>query len=179
MDEWDMLIRDESAKENVQKEYIDFLRGMVQMRKEKLRKKKLRKKQCLIIAMSILTVPFNNIHHVQAAETDQQYRNLEKLCLVWGYTKYRHPVFLSGQKDWDEELLNLIDPVSEASNDDEVNKILYEWFEGLGDTDYGTDFYDLSWENAAEDDKLFLADTTWRDDPEYLGEDLSSALMEN
>jgi len=24
-----MLIRDESAKENVQKEYIDFLRGMV------------------------------------------------------------------------------------------------------------------------------------------------------
>ena len=128
--------------------------------------------------MSILTVPFNNIHHVQATETDQQYRNLEKLCLVWGYTKYRHPVFLSGQKDWDEELLNLIDPVSEASNDDEVNKILYEWFEGLGDTDYGTDFYDLSWENAAEDDKLFLADTTWRDDPEYLGEDLSSALME-
>lgn len=143
-----------------------------------MRKEKLRKKQCLIIAMSILKVPFNNIHHVQATETDQQYRNLEKLCLVWGYTKYRHPVFLSGQKDWDEELLNLIDPVSEASNDDEVNKILYEWFEGLGDTDYGTDFYDLSWENAAEDDKLFLADTTWRDDPEYLGEDLSSALME-
>ena len=143
-----------------------------------MRKEKLRKKQCLIIAMSILTVPFNNIHHVQATETDQQYRNLEKLCLVWGYTKYRHPVFLSGQKDWDEELLNLIDPVSEASNDDEVNKILYEWFEGLGDTDYETDFYDLSWENAAEDDKLFLADTTWRDDPEYLGEDLSSALME-
>ena len=29
MDEWDMLIRDESAKENVQKEYIDFLKGMV------------------------------------------------------------------------------------------------------------------------------------------------------
>lgn len=87
-------------------------------------------------------------------------------------------MFLSGQKDWDEELLNLVDPVCEASNDDQVNEILYEWFEGLGDTDYGTDFYDMSWENADEDDKLFLADTTWRDDPEYLGEDLSSALME-
>ena len=143
-----------------------------------MRKEKLRKNQCLIIAMSILTVPFNNIHHVQATETDQQYRNLEKLCLVWGYTKYRHPVFLSGQKDWDEELLNLVDPVCEASNDDQVNEILYEWFEGLGSTDYGTDFYDMSWENADEDDKLFLADTTWRDDPEYLGEDLSSVLME-
>ena len=29
IDEWDVLIRDESAEENVQKEYIDFLRGMV------------------------------------------------------------------------------------------------------------------------------------------------------
>ena len=29
IDEWDVLIRDESAKEDVQKEYIDFLRGMV------------------------------------------------------------------------------------------------------------------------------------------------------
>lgn len=87
-------------------------------------------------------------------------------------------MFLSGQKDWDEELLNLVDPVCGASNDDQVNEILYEWFEGLGSTDYGTDFYDMSWENADEDDKLFLADTTWRDDPEYLGEDLSSALME-
>ncbi len=28
IDEWDVLIRDESARENVQKEYIDFLRGM-------------------------------------------------------------------------------------------------------------------------------------------------------
>ena len=28
IDEWDVLIRDESAKEDVQKEYIDFLRGM-------------------------------------------------------------------------------------------------------------------------------------------------------
>ena len=28
-DKWDMSIRDELAKENVQKEYIDFLRGMV------------------------------------------------------------------------------------------------------------------------------------------------------
>lgn len=28
IDEWDVLIRDESAREDVQKEYIDFLRGM-------------------------------------------------------------------------------------------------------------------------------------------------------
>jgi len=49
----------------------------------------------------------------------QQVQNLEKLCLVWGYTKYHHPAFLLGEKDWDEELLNLIPTVSEAK--EEVN----------------------------------------------------------
>ena len=38
----------------------------------------------------------------------QEVQNLEKLCKVWGYTKYHHPAFLFGEKDWDEELLNLI-----------------------------------------------------------------------
>ena len=137
----------------------------------------MKKKNFLIIIPCVLVGFFGSQYKTEASD-EQKYKNLEKLCLVWGYTKYRHPVFLSGQKDWDEELLNLVDPVCEASNDDQVNEILYEWFEGLGDTDYGTDFYDMSWENADEDDKLFLADTTWRDDPEYLGEDLSSALME-
>ena len=28
--------------------------------------------------------------------------NLEKLCKVWGYAKYTHPVFLKGEKNWDE-----------------------------------------------------------------------------
>lgn len=135
------------------------------------------KKKVLIMIPCVLVGFLGSQHKVEASD-GQEYKNLEKLCLVWGYTKYRHPVFLSGQKDWDEELLNLVEPVSEASSDDQVNEILYEWFEGLGDTDYGTDFYDLSWENADEADKLFLADTTWRDDPDYLGEDLSSALME-
>lgn len=137
----------------------------------------MKKKNFLIIIPCVLFGFFGSQYKTEASD-EQEYKNLEKLCLVWGYTKYRHPVFLSGQKDWDEELLNLVDPVCEASNDDQVNEILYEWFEGLGSTDYGTDFYDMSWENADEDDKLFLADTTWRDDPEYLGEDLSSALME-
>lgn len=137
----------------------------------------MKKKNFLIIIPCVLVGFFGSQYKTEASD-EQEYKNLEKLCLVWGYTKYRHPVFLSGQKDWDEELLNLVDPVCEASNDDQVNEILYEWFEGLGSTDYGTDFYDMSWENADEDDKLFLADTTWRDDPEYLGEDLSSALME-
>ncbi len=65
----------------------------------------------------------------------QEVQNLEKLCKVWGYVKYNHPAFLLGEKDWDEELLNLIPVVSKAK-DDEVNDILHEWFVSLGEIDY-------------------------------------------
>ncbi len=67
----------------------------------------------------------------------QKAENLEKLCKVWGYTKYTHPAFLLGKKDWDEELLKLIPVVSEAKAK-KVNDILHEWFVSLGEIDYGT-----------------------------------------
>ena len=67
----------------------------------------------------------------------QKAENLEKLCKVWGYTKYTHPAFLLGERDWDEELLKLIPVVSEAKAK-KVNDILHEWFVSLGEIDYGT-----------------------------------------
>ena len=66
----------------------------------------------------------------------QKVENLEKLCKVWGYTKYNHPAFLFGEKDWDKELKKLIPVVSEAK-EEEVNNILHEWFVSLGEIDYG------------------------------------------
>ena len=71
------------------------------------------------------------------SEYSQEVQNLEKLCKVWGYTKYTHPAFLLGKKDWDEELLKLIPVVSEAKAK-EVNDILHKWFVSLGEIDYGT-----------------------------------------
>ena len=44
-------------------------------------------------------------------EYSQEVQNLEKLCKVWGYVKYTHPVFLTGEKDWDTELIALIPQV--------------------------------------------------------------------
>jgi len=71
--------------------------------------------------------------------TDEQVMNLQKLSKVWGFTKYTHQAFLSGQRCWDEELLSLIPIVMYAGADD-VNGMLYEWFVGLGD-----DGFDLDW----------------------------------
>lgn len=57
----------------------------------------------------------------------QKVENLEKLCKVWGYVKYTHPVFLTGEKDWDAELITLIPQVRQAENSEATNQILNEW----------------------------------------------------
>jgi hypothetical protein len=66
---------------------------------------------------------------------DAEAANLHKLCKVWGFVKYTHLAFLTGEKDWDEELLRLI-PVIQTAAEDEVNDILYDWFNSLGDDGY-------------------------------------------
>jgi len=103
----------------------------------------------------------------------QKVENLEKLCKVWGYTKYNHPAFLFGEKDWDEELLNLIPVVSEAKSD-EVNDILHEWFVGLGEIDYGTS---RPGSKPIESEAVVQADTNWILDEAYLGEALSADMQ--
>lgn len=101
----------------------------------------------------------------------QQVQNLEKLCLVWGYAKYNHPAFLLGEKDWDEELLNLIPVVSEA-REDEVNDILHEWFVSLGEIDYGS----VRERNLLPENRLIIqSDTKWICE-DYLGKELSYDL---
>ena len=67
-----------------------------------------------------------------AAPVSTQVANLRKLCKVWGFVKYTHLAFLTGEKDWDQELLNLI-PSIRAAAEDEVNGILYDWYISLGD----------------------------------------------
>lgn len=103
----------------------------------------------------------------------QKVENLEKLCKVWGYTKYNHPAFLFGEKDWDEELLNLIPVVSEAKSD-EVNDILHEWFVSLGEIDYGTS---RPGSKPIESEAVVQADTNWILDEAYLGEALSADMQ--
>ena len=112
------------------------------------------------------------------AQPDQETENLEKLCLVWGYVKYTHPSCLSGSRDWDKDLMELIEPVSEAETDEAVNALLHEYVLSLGPFDYGTDFIDATWSGLEENQKVFLAKTDWRSDAEYLGAELSAALMQ-
>ena len=109
-------------------------------------------------------------------EYSQEVQNLEKLCLVWGYVKYTHPVFLSGEKDWDAELISLIPQVRQAENSEATNKILNEWLLSLGEIEYETDTPAAQWSSAKEEDKVVIADTSWIFDKKYLGEELSANM---
>ena len=74
-------------------------------------------------AVGSLTVPSEEGIH----------ENLALLGKVWGFAKYHHPIFLTGQLCWDAELLKLVPPVLEGGD---VREILYGWFVGLGKDDY-------------------------------------------
>lgn len=111
-----------------------------------------------------------------AGSSEAQVENLAKLCKVWGYVKYTHPVFLLGEKDWDEELLKLIPAVSEADSD-EVNGILHEWVASLGEVDYGTLNRVPLWAAAKEEEISVQADTSWIS-ADYLGEELTQQLSQ-
>lgn len=110
--------------------------------------------------------------------SDMQIYNLQKLCKVWGYTKYNHPVFLLGERDWDQELTALIPKISMANNAEEINDILYNWFVGLGEIDYGTNLKVQEWKMAAVEDIYVTANKDWRADEGYLGASLSTALLQ-
>ena len=89
--------------------------------------------------------------------------NLAKLAKVWGFVKYTHNSFITGQLDWDTELLALIPIIYESSPED-VNGILYDWFVGLGE-----DGYDLAREQDFHDvETRPMADLSWVNS-EYLG----------
>lgn len=127
----------------------------------------------VLLCVCLLFTACTSAGEKNKAEYSQEVQNLEKLCLVWGYTKYTHPVFLTGEKDWDEELLKLIPTVSEAK-EEEVNDILHEWFVSLGEIDYGIS---RPASKPVESEAIVQADTGWILDETYLGAELSADMQ--
>lgn len=130
----------------------------------------------LLMCLCLLLTSCNPVPQQPAGSREAQVENLAKLCKVWGYVKYTHPVFLLGEKDWDEELLKLIPAVSEADSD-EVNGILHEWVDSLGEVDYGTLNRVPLWAAAKEEEISVQADTGWISS-DYLGEELTQQLSQ-
>jgi len=76
--------------------------------------------------------PILQMPRIISATVEEQAANLQKLAMVWGFTKYTHLAFLTGERCWDAELLELI-PIVQFAEPDDVNDLLYSWFVRLGD----------------------------------------------
>lgn len=107
--------------------------------------------------------------------TDQQTRSLYKLCKVWGFAKYRHPSVVTGDLNWDRELLPIMEQILSAENDQQANDMLADW---LGDfpIDYTPTAQDRECMKLQESSGIVEDDTQWIHDCVLLGKNLCEEL---
>lgn len=131
---------------------------------------------CLLLSCALLVCLLGcGSSQANQEVSPEQTENLVKLCKVWGYVKYTHPAFLLGKLDWDTELLELVPKVQAAKSADEVNTLLHEWFQSLGEIDYGET---PGSKKLSDSKRVVVADTAWTTDAVYLGEDLVEDLAQ-
>ena len=129
------------------------------------------KKRMLILFLCLLSI---FILTSCGSKPNTEHLNLQKLCKVWGFAKYTHPAFLTGQMDWDAELLKLM-PIVHNAGEKETNSILFEWFTGLGYDGYGSLGEDSKLANIDDSRLHFMANMDWIN-AKYLGEPLAAVL---
>ncbi len=91
---------------------------------------------------------------------------------VWGFLKYHHPAVTSGKKDWDQELLKLLDRINVRQDCSSLNSILERWVDELGPVTVANQ----KPEYKADDIKL-MPDNDWILDTARLSKGLSSKLV--
>lgn len=104
------------------------------------------------------------------SSTDVPVNNLIMLCKVWGFAKYTHPAFLTGEMCWDEELLGLI-PIIFSADEGDVKDILYDWLLSLGDDGY----YWMVGPSSTSDSVNVASKADWINES-FLGQPLATIL---
>ncbi|MGG7177470.1 S41 family peptidase [Clostridium paraputrificum] len=95
--------------------------------------------------------------------------NLNKLCKVWGFTKYHHPKVVAGKVNWDYELFRVMPKVLNAKDSNEVDEILYGWINEFGEIKEG--------KPSTTGAVMLEADNGWIKDETYLNKELSDLLV--
>lgn len=100
---------------------------------------------------------------------ENQVRNLNKLCKVWGFVKYYHPKVISSSVNWDFELFRVMPKVMETRDSNEVDKVLYNWINELGEVKERS-------ENGSKD-VVMAPDIAWIKNDNYISKELSDLLV--
>lgn len=101
--------------------------------------------------------------------TKKQIENLYKVGKVWGFLKYYHPEIGKGNFNWDYELIRILPEVMSKDNNADVNRILKNQIEKLGEV-VSRDTVD-----KVKDIKL-SPEIDWLNDTDFLGAELSTSL---
>jgi len=109
--------------------------------------------------------------------SNNQIESLYKLCKVWGYAKYYHPTVVAGEVDWDKELFTMIPLVAKAKNQDETNKIIYEWLSKYTFENTTTkEEFDSAMQSMLKDNFISINDMSWISDETVYGKEICSYL---
>lgn len=103
---------------------------------------------------------------------EQQVENLYVLAKVWGFVKYHHPEVAKGKKNFDEELLKIMQLIMKAATKGDRNEILLHWINNLGDESN----YDLAKEIPDDKEILIKPDLLWLKDKKLFSEVIINKL---
>lgn len=79
-----------------------------------------------ILAMFLSAIPCHS--QTRLAESEK----LESTCRIWGFLKYYHPEVATGTFYWDEQLIEILPKVKNASNREQLSRIYLDWITSLG-----------------------------------------------
>ncbi|WP_309607604.1 S41 family peptidase [Flavobacterium sp.] len=52
---------------------------------------------------------------------------------VWGFLKYYHPKVANGEKNWDQQLFDVLPKIEHAKTKEEISLVLENWIDSLGE----------------------------------------------
>ena len=72
----------------------------------------------------------------QSGFSQKSITETEKLtttCKVWGFLKYYHPKVANGEKNWDQQLFEVLPKIEQGKSKEEFSLILENWIDTLGE----------------------------------------------
>lgn len=108
--------------------------------------------------------------------SSEQKESLYKLCKVWGYVKYRHPDIIEGEINWDAELFRVMPEILQSENQENTNKILYDWLKKFPFKEK-TDKKAEEYLTYPQKDNVGEPESKWIYDEQFLDKDVSNYLQ--
>ncbi|HRP59996.1 MAG TPA: peptidase S41, partial [Vicingus sp.] len=125
------------------------------------------KKIFLILIPLIVSVQLST-----AQEKLNENKKLASTAKIWGFLKYYHPHVGSGKFNWDDELIQVIPKVEQATTKEELSLVYIEWLNHLGKV--------KTIKNKKQEDtsKLFTKnfDLSWLENKQLFTPELSDKL---